>query len=270
MHEWRRGEQSATVGFVPTMGALHEGHRALIAQSARENDFTVLSIFVNPTQFHVSSDFESYPRTIEADLEVAGRSGVDVVFVPDAAAMYPEGFASFVEPCLTALPLEGKRRPGHFRGVTTIVNKLFNCVTPTRAYFGKKDFQQLAVIRGMVRELDMAVQIVGLETVREADGLAMSSRNRLLTPQDRRSAPVIHRAMQCVTESFRSGERDSTWLENLARETLSSEPNCIIEYVTVCDAETFERHETVTTHSVLCIACVFGTVRLIDNTELPC
>lgn len=270
MHSWRREVGSPlSVGFVPTMGALHDGHRTLIERSSAENDRTVVSVFVNPTQFNVSSDFETYPRTLDQDIQIAKRAGADVVFAPDAATMYPPGFSSYIEPCSAAIPLEGERRPGHFRGVTTIVNKLFNSVSPTRAYFGKKDFQQLAVIRGMVDELNMAIQIVGVETVREADGLAMSSRNRLLAPEDRSSASVIHRAMQRAATSFRSGERDAFVLESMVREVLDSEPRCAIEYAVVCDADTFEHHERVNSDSVLCIACTFGAVRLIDNVELP-
>lgn len=269
MHAWRRQIGSdASIGFVPTMGALHEGHCHLMERARRDNEFVVASIFVNPTQFNIAEDFENYPRTMAEDVDMASTAGVSVIFAPSSADMYPDGYATYITPCQAAGPLEGERRPGHFRGVVTIVNKLLNCVQPTVAYFGKKDFQQLVVIQGMVSELNMDIRVVGVDTVREPDGLAMSSRNRRLSPADRAAATVIHRALMNAQDLFASGERETATLETTTWETLSSEARCQVEYATVCDARTFERSETVRDDSVLCVACNFGHVRLIDNVEL--
>lgn len=269
IHRWRRSRPTdATIGFVPTMGALHDGHRRLIEESSAANDATVVSIFVNPTQFNVPTDFETYPRTLDRDIDIAKNAGADVIFAPDAEEMYPNGFSSFINPPVAAVPLEGERRPGHFQGVVTIVNKLFNCVGPTTAYFGKKDFQQLAVIRGMVRDLNMDIEIVGVETIRDHDGLALSSRNRLLTPDDRSAASVIPRALEECRRLFDSGERDAEALEGAVHTILEGQHQCRVEYATVCDSLTFVRRSRVDAPSVLCIACHFGSVRLIDNLEL--
>lgn len=261
-----RGQQR--IGFVPTMGALHAGHAELIHQSAQINDITVVSIFVNPTQFNVVSDFEKYPRTLDADVEIAGAHGADIIFVPSANEMYPEGFRTFIEPGASADPMEGAGRPGHFRGVATIVVKLLNIVQPDSAYFGTKDFQQLAVVRETVNHLNLPVEIVGVSTVREADGLALSSRNVRLSSEARAQAPVIYRALSKASEAVISGERDRTTLESLVRQEIETASLCRLEYVTACDARTLISTDQLTDHSVICVAAWFDDVRLIDNIEL--
>jgi pantoate--beta-alanine ligase len=256
------------IGFVPTMGALHVGHAALVKQSVAENDITVVSIFVNPTQFNVQSDFDKYPRTFDADAQIAESMGADVVFAPTATEMYPEGFRTFIEPGQSADPMEGAGRPGHFRGVATIVIKLLNAVEPDVAYFGKKDFQQLAVVTETVQHLNVRVSIVGVETVREPDGLALSSRNVRLSKEARSQAPVIHQALRRAQEAYRNGERNTQVLEEIATRELNTASLCRIEYTTVCDARTLQRSERISESAVLCIAAWFDDVRLIDNIEL--
>ena len=259
---------NARIGFVPTMGALHSGHATLIRTSAAENTVTVVSIFVNPTQFNVQSDFDKYPRTLDEDLSVAELNGANVVFVPTADEMYPKDFRTFIEPGRTADPMEGQGRPGHFRGVATIVVKLLNIVSPDVAYFGKKDFQQLAVIKETVKHLNMKVEIKGVDTVREVDGLALSSRNVRLSDAARQQAPVIYRALQRARQQFIHGERNRSSLEDIARKELATSPLCQVEYATISDATTLQTSEVVTDASVLCIAAWFDDVRLIDNIEL--
>ena len=261
-------DKSASVGFVPTMGALHSGHASLISKSASENDLTVVSIFVNPTQFNVQSDFDKYPRTIEEDIEIGRQHGADVVFIPTSDEMYPPDFRTYIEPGHAADPMEGQGRPGHFRGVATVVVKLLNIVSPDIAYFGKKDFQQLAVIRQTVEQLNLNVTIEGVETVREPDGLALSSRNVRLSTEARHQAPVIYRALCCVRDSYAEGVRDSSALEKLAIDVMQSAPLCRVEYATISDAQTLESISTIDRNTVLCIAAWFDDVRLIDNIEL--
>lgn len=268
MHRWVRDNPGRTRALVATMGALHEGHETLLQRAREENDMVVLSIFVNPAQFNVQSDFDNYPRTIERDLRIAEHHGVDVVYVPDADAMYPDGFASFVEPGRAAATMEGAGRPGHFRGVTTVVTKLFNAVSPQRAYFGKKDYQQLAVIRQMVQELDFPIDVIGIETVREADGLALSSRNARLPEEARHDAPIIHRAMREVDGARRAGLTDVAALVALFREVMSQSSLATVEYAEIVDAGSLETVETCIGSSVLCVAVWYGDVRLIDNLEL--
>lgn len=261
-------DNNVRIGFVPTMGALHSGHATLIRTSAAENTLTVVSIFVNPTQFNVQSDFDKYPRTLDEDLSIAELNGANIVLVPTADEMYPKDFRTFIEPGGTADPMEGQCRPGHFRGVATIVVKLLNIVSPDVAYFGKKDFQQLAVIKETVNQLNMKVEITGVDTVREKDGLALSSRNVRLSDGAREQAPVIYRALQRVRQRFLDGERNRSSLEDIAREELATSPLCQVEYATICDASTLQISEVVSDTSVLCIAAWFDDVRLIDNIEL--
>ena len=264
---WRKN-QTGTVGFVPTMGALHTGHAELIRQSTMHNAFTVLSIFVNASQFNERSDFDAYPRTFEADKEIALSHGVDVIYAPSHETMYPEGFGVFVEPGIASAPMEGASRPGHFRGVSTVVVKLLNAVQPTRAYFGEKDFQQLSVIKEVSKALDMSTEIVGVPTVRDHDGLALSSRNTLLTPLHRTKAGVIWKSLQVGAQLFSNGERNAKTIVQEVTDILCSENDCAIDYVSVCDADTLEVHEVITTDSVICVAVRFGNVRLIDNIQL--
>lgn len=269
MHAWVRGIQARpTIGFVPTMGALHAGHEALLQHSRDDNDVTVLSIFVNPTQFNVVEDFDAYPRTTERDLRIAEHHGVNVVYMPTTDAMYPAGSRVFVEPGSASDPMEGEGRPGHFRGVTTIVTKLFNAVQPHRAYFGKKDYQQLAVIRQMVSELDIDIEIVGVETIRHDDGLAMSSRNVRLTEEQRQAAPIIRRALMDAHRRVLEGQHNPRDIENGIKKILEQEPLCALEYVSVMQSRGLLEIEKITELSVACVAVWFGDVRLIDNVEL--
>lgn len=270
MRAWSRTQrhQNLTIGFVPTMGALHEGHAELIRQSSRNNQVTVASIFVNPAQFNVQADFDKYPRTFERDVEIAQANGAVAIYAPSAEAMYPEGFRTYVEPGRASDPMEGEGRPGHFRGVATVVVKLLNAVTPDRAYFGQKDFQQLAVVNETVKALDMDVQIVGIPTVREPDGLALSSRNVRLTTQARSEAPTIYKALIAAKDAYANGERSRENLEAVARDVLSRSSMCRVEYVTECDAVTLESKPVAAINSVMCVACWYDDVRLIDNIQL--
>ncbi len=250
------------------MGALHEGHVHLMDQARAHGDVVVASIFVNPLQFNRTDDFERYPRPIDDDLERCRQIGVDAVYAPMAAAMYPVGFQTHVEPGSLADPMEGAGRPGHFRGVTTVVTKLFNAVTPDVAIFGQKDYQQLAIIRRMTIDLDMGIDIIGLPTVREADGVAMSSRNRRLSPDDRAAAVVVPRALQAIAHAVNDGERDADQLLELARAVIANEPRASLEYVEVSDADTLEAMRQVDRPAVVAIAVWFGEVRLIDNLTI--
>ena len=269
MHEWSRANTSGrSVGFVPTMGALHTGHEVLLQQSKHENDFTVLSIFVNPTQFNVQSDFDAYPRNDQRDLQIAEHHGVDVVYLPKAQTMYPDGCRIFVEPGTAADPLEGLGRPGHFRGVATVVTKLFNTIQPDRAYFGKKDYQQLAVIRQMVSELNFDISIVGVDTVRHDDGLAMSSRNVRLSPEHRLAAPIIHQSLLSAKSLVVLGETSAVAVKNHVVSLLNSTPACTVEYVEVVRTTDLSTVTEINTPIVICAAAWFGDVRLIDNIEI--
>ncbi len=256
------------VGFVPTMGYLHDGHESLM-QRARATDATVVvSIFVNPTQFGPSEDFSSYPRDLEADVARCGRAGVDIVFAPTAEVMYPPGAVSIVRVDGVSGPLEGERRPGHFQGVATVVTALFNLVQPDTAYFGEKDWQQLAVIRQMVRDLHMPLSIVGVPTVRERDGVAQSSRNVRLTPEARLAARGIPRAIARVQQAFAQSERRAEQLETLLADALREEPLLQIDYAVVRDAATLQPVTQVEASSRILIAVRAGAVRLIDNAAL--
>ncbi len=270
MSEWSQQQLSSgkTIGFVPTMGALHSGHTKLLEVSASQCDTTVLSVFVNPTQFNVSSDFEKYPRTFDSDIQLARAHFTSAVYAPTSDVMYPEGFNSYVEPGHAAEPMEGAGRPGHFRGVTTIVLKLFHAVQPHTAFFGKKDYQQLAVIKQMVQELDMPVQIFGVDTVRDLDGLALSSRNTRLTTNSRRQAPVIYRALQLGQRMYQDGCSDTALIESAVAEHIHTAKDARCEYVQVVDAKSLVRFTEITQPSVICVACWFEDVRLIDNLEL--
>lgn len=260
------------VGFVPTMGALHDGHERLIDVCRRESDYVIVSIFVNPTQFGPSEDFARYPRTLPADRARCARAGADGVFAPSVDEMYPRGaLCSFVDvPELSGI-LEGRSRPGHFRGVATVVQKLFQIVLPDAAYFGQKDYQQLQLIRRMARDLDSPVAIYGVATAREPDGLAMSSRNRFLSPEERQAATVLSHALRAATEAVRGGETDADRVRQILRETLESEVLAHVDYAEVADAETLAPLVTLdpSRGGVALLAVRIGPVRLIDNSLLP-
>jgi len=268
MRSWRRNE-GGSVGFVPTMGYLHEGHLSLVRRATEENRRTVVSIFVNPTQFGPGEDFERYPRDEVHDLALLRQCGVNAVYLPSASEMYPQDFQTYVDVEQVTQRLEGAARPGHFRGVTTIVLKLLNAVEPDRAYFGKKDAQQLRVIQRMVEDLNVATTIVPCEIVREDDGLAMSSRNVYLSPEQRAAAPVIHRALEAARARYDAGERDAPALRRLVREVIAAEPLANIEYISLADDRTLDEIEAVIEAPALVSLVVrFGQTRLLDNVEL--
>ena len=262
-----RGE---VVGLVPTMGALHDGHVSLIDLAGQRCDQVAVSIFVNPLQFNRPDDFDSYPRTIDDDLATCDALGVTAVYAPTPATMYPRGFQTHVEPGPLAETMEGAARPGHFRGVTTVVTKLFAAVRPDVAVFGEKDFQQLAIIRRMAEDLDLGIEIVAAATVREADGLAMSSRNTRLSPPDRVAAPCVPAALGALADAA-GRERNVERLLAAAREVISAEPRARLDYVSVFDPATLEPLETLETldgPARAAIAVWLGDVRLIDNRAL--
>jgi pantoate--beta-alanine ligase len=267
MRAWRRALRDA-VGLVPTMGYLHDGHLSLVRAARGENARTVVSIFVNPAQFAPNEDLERYPRDEARDLSLLEAAGVNAVFAPDVAAMYPEGFSTYVTVEGLTQRLEGASRPTHFRGVTTVVLKLLNIVQAQRAYFGQKDAQQLAVIRRMVRDLAVPVEIVGMPIVREPDGLAMSSRNAYLTPEQRRAAPVLARALSLAERLFDQGVRDARQIRDRVEETIRSEPLAGVEYVSVADAGSLEELTVLDRAALVSLAVRFGATRLIDNTTL--
>jgi pantoate--beta-alanine ligase len=270
MTQWRKnlGDTAISVGFVPTMGFLHEGHASLIRKSTQENTHTVVSIFVNPTQFTNSEDFEKYPKDKDSDSSLLRSLNVDVLYSPSPSAVYPEGFNTSISAGHIAKKLEGRSRPGHFDGVATVVVKLLNTVNPSNAYFGKKDRQQLAVIQLVVRDLNLSVNIVGQDTVRDPDGVALSSRNSRLTEKERQAAAVLPQALRAMISAFHAGETSSAQLIALGLQVLASEPLCNVDYVVIVDPITMEEIKSPTTASVICIAATFGTIRLIDNTEL--
>ena len=256
------------MGLVPTMGALHDGHFALVDTARRHTDVVVVSIFVNPMQFERADDFDQYPRTIESDLAACRAHGVDAIYAPTATAMYPHGFTTSVAPGPLADVLEGAARPGHFRGVTTVVAKLFNATQPHIAVFGEKDFQQLAIIRRMTLDLDMPIEIIGLPTVREADGLAMSSRNRRLSDAQRQAAVVVPVMLQAVRSCFRSGERHTDVLLRAGRAVVDAEPLARFERLDLIDADTLRPVKIADLNTRLVTAVWFGDVRLIDNCAI--
>ena len=253
------------IGFVPTMGYLHEGHLSLLRTARRNNPILAVSIFVNPTQFDRQEDLEGYPVDLEGDLAKAAAEGADLVFVPEQKSMYPDRYATFVEVEGLTRRWEGTYRPGHFRGVTTIVAKLFHVVKPHRAYFGQKDYQQACVIIRMVRDLDMDIEVVVLPTVREPDGLAMSSRNVNLTPGERRQAPVLYQALRWAADQVRRGERDARGLAEGMRRMIQQGTTATIDYVAVCHPGSLEPLETVEGPAVALLAVRFSKARLIDN-----
>lgn len=257
-----------TWGFVPTMGFLHEGHLSLVRAARAANDRVAVSIYVNPTQFAPTEDLSSYPRDLERDLSLLEAAGVDLVFTPNDAVMYPQGFQTFVSVESVTQPLEGASRPTHFRGVSTVVAKLFNIVEPTRAYFGQKDAQQTVVVGQMVRDLAFNVEIVIEPTVREPDGLAMSSRNKYLNPAQRTAATVLYRALSQAKDAYEQGERSGRALRRLMTETIAAEPLARLDYVSATDPRSLAELDDIANGVLLSMAVFFGRTRLIDNMLL--
>jgi len=258
-------KENKTIGFVPTMGFLHEGHLSLVKRAREENDIVVVSIFVNPTQFGPNEDYESYPRDFERDVKLLKELNVDVVFHPPVEEMYPKDFSTYVEETKLSRYLCGKSRPGHFRGVCTIVTKLFNIVHPTRAYFGQKDAQQFRVIKRMVRDLNMDVELVECPIVREHDGLAMSSRNIYLSDDERVQALALYNSLKLAENLIKSGERDAGVVKSAMKEFLSRYDKVKIDYVEIVDEETLEPVKHIEGKVIVAIACWVGKARLIDN-----
>lgn len=258
-----------SVGLVPTMGALHEGHLSLVRRARGECDAVIATIFVNPTQFGPQEDFSRYPRTLQRDLELLAAENCDLVFAPAKEEVYPAGFSTYVEPPAVAAPLEGKCRPGHFRGVATVVLKLFNLIPADAAYFGQKDYQQSLVIEHMVRDLHLPIKIAVCPIVREADGLALSSRNRYLSPAERQQALALSRSLKRAEERVRAGQRDADAIAAAMKHELTAAGIERIDYATVADAQTLDELNRLDRPAVALVACHVGTTRLIDNFLLP-
>lgn len=263
-----RQKLKGTVGFVPTMGYLHEGHLALVKQARRENSAVIVSIYVNPTQFGPREDFGAYPRDLDRDLELLRKEGTDMVFVPPDDEVYPPGFSSWVDVEKVTEKLEGASRPGHFKGVATIVAKLFNIVQPTRAYFGQKDAQQVMVIKRMVADLNMDLEVVVVPTVRESDGLAMSSRNIYLDPKERQAATILFKALTLAQQLRGGGEKNAETIRQEMAALIRKEPLAQIDYVSIADAETLEELNLLDRAAVASLAVRIGKTRLIDNMPL--
>jgi pantoate--beta-alanine ligase len=263
-----RSHLKGPVGLVPTMGYLHEGHLSLVKKAREECASVVVSIFVNPSQFGPQEDLEAYPRDLARDLELLEAEGVDLVWSPAVEDIYPPGYETWIQVAETSVPLEGKMRPGHFRGVATVVAKLFNCVQPDAAYFGQKDAQQAAVIRRMVEDLNFPVKIVVCPIVREPDGLALSSRNVYLNTDERRAAAVLSRALFSARDLFNEGEREAGRLRGIMTDTLAGEPLANTQYVSCAHPDTLVELEHITDKALLSMAVFVGKTRLIDNILL--
>jgi len=259
---------TGSVGFVPTMGYLHEGHLALVKHARAENAIVVVSIFVNPTQFGPSEDLGTYPRDLDRDLKLLEKEKADIVFVPSDVEMYPPEFSTWVDVEKVTERLEGASRPGHFRGVATVVAKLFNIVQPTKAYFGQKDAQQAIVIKRMVVDLDTDIEIVVVPTVRESDGLAMSSRNTYLSPEERQAATVLFRALSLARQLWQGGEEDADKIRYEMKSLIAKEPLAQIDYVSIADANTLKELEEIDCPALASLAVRIGRTRLIDNILL--
>lgn len=261
--EWKK--EGLSVGLVPTMGYLHEGHESLIVKSVNQNDRTVVSVFVNPIQFGPTEDLEAYPRDLERDKALVERAGGDLIFNPEPSEMYPSHFTSFIDTTETTELLCGAVRPIHFRGVCTVVGKLFNIVAPDRAYFGQKDAQQLATIRRFVRDLDFDIEIIPCPIIREEDGLAKSSRNTYLNAEERQAALILSKSLKKGKEAIENGEKDVKKVISIITESLQSEPMARIDYVEVVDFENIQRIEKIEGETLVAIAVYIGKTRLIDN-----
>jgi pantoate--beta-alanine ligase len=267
VRSWRR-TAPGPVGLVPTMGFLHAGHMSLVEAARRENASVAVSIFVNPAQFGPSEDLAAYPRDPDRDLTMLREAGVDLVFMPPPEEVYPPGFETWITPGSVAEPLEGAARPGHFRGVATVVLKLFNIVQPDRAYFGQKDAQQLRVIRRMVRDLNVPVEVVGMPIVREPDGLALSSRNVYLNPEERQAALVLSRALRCGEQLWSRGETSADAIRKAMADLIVAEPLAKIDYVSLADPETLRELDRAARSALASLAVRVGRARLIDNVLL--
>jgi pantoate--beta-alanine ligase len=263
------GERKLTVGLVPTMGALHDGHASLIRLARQQCGFVAVSIFVNPTQFGPTEDFRRYPRSLPADLAVCEREGVDLVFAPEPATMYPPGFRTDVEVGELGDRLCGASRPGHFRGVATVVLKLLNIFEPHRAYIGQKDAQQVRIIRQMVFDLNLPTEIVIGPTIREPDGLALSSRNQYLSPAERTNATVLVESLREVRRRVEAGERDAAALRQIMADRVGATLGAELDYAEIVDADTFRPVNRLSGPALAVLAVKFGTTRLIDNIDLP-
>ena len=265
---WKK--EGLTVGLVPTMGYLHEGHQSLIKKAVEENDRVVVSIFVNPMQFGENEDLETYPRDLNKDSKLCEETGADLIFNPEAEEMYEKGFCSYVDMNGLTTELCGKSRPIHFRGVMTVVTKLFNIVTPNKAYFGMKDAQQLCVIKRMVKDLNMDIDIVGCPIIREKDGLAKSSRNTYLSEEERKAALILYKTISLGKELLISGERDVSILLDKMKENISKEQLAKIDYVEAVDLETVEKIDKIQGKVLVAMAVNIGKTRLIDNFTFEC
>ncbi len=263
-----REELPEPVGLVPTMGFLHDGHLSLVKRARKECTSVVVSIFVNPTQFGPEEDLEAYPRDVPRDLQLLESADTDLVWMPTPAVMYPVGYQTWVEVEEVTKPLEGAMRPGHFRGVSTVVAKLFTGVLPQKAYFGQKDAQQVAVIQQMTRDLNFPIEIVVVPTMREPDGLAMSSRNTYLNEKEREAATVLYRALQAAKETYQSGERNGKALRTIMENIIKAEPLAKIQYVSCADLVTLKELDELTDGALLSMAVYIGKTRLIDNVIL--
>lgn len=273
VHEVRNASRGARmagkkVGFVPTMGALHEGHLSLVRAAKKQTDIVFVSIFVNPTQFGPNEDFSKYPRTFERDCELLQSEGVDVLFAPAVDEMYPKGSITFVSVEGLSDKLDGVSRPGHFRGVTTVVSKLFNIIEPDFAFFGQKDAAQVAIVRRMVHDLRSSVEIVVCPIVREPDGLAMSSRNAYLNPDERKQALVLRESLLRAEELFRNGERRANQLVQAAQKMFAQEPSVRLDYFQIVDPDTLDPIDSISGRVLVAVAAYVGNTRLIDNTIL--
>ncbi|MBC7350066.1 MAG: pantoate--beta-alanine ligase [Candidatus Aminicenantes bacterium] len=263
---WKK--QGQKIGFVPTMGYLHEGHLSLVRESKKRSNLTVVSIFVNPMQFGPAEDYKVYPRDLERDRALLEREGVDLVFYPPVEVMYPEGYKTYVEVEDLQDKLCGKSRPGHFRGVCTVVLKLFNLVQPDEAYFGWKDAQQVIILQKMVEDLNLPVKIVALPLVRDHDGLALSSRNTYLSPEERRAALVLKKSLDLAEKLIIEGEREARKIRQKMIELISAEPLARIDYVEIVDLKTLEPLETIGDQALIALAVFIGRTRLIDNLRI--
>lgn len=263
---WRK--EGLSIGLIPTMGYLHEGHCSLIKKASMENDRVVVSIFVNPIQFNVKDDLDTYPRDLERDKKLVIESGGHIIFNPSVEEMYPNDSSTFIEVDGLTEELCGKARPGHFRGVCTVVTKLFNIISPDRAYFGEKDAQQLAVVKRMVQDLNMNIEIIGCPIVREVDGLAKSSRNVHLNREERQAAVILSRSLRAAEEFILQGNRDCTAIKKYIRTILETEPLCKIDYIEIVDSVTLKPVEEVDKSSLVALAAFFGKTRLIDNITI--
>jgi pantoate--beta-alanine ligase len=263
-----RKNLTGSVGFVPTMGYLHEGHLELVRRAKKDNSFAVVSIFVNPTQFAPNEDFKAYPRDLDRDIEMLRSVTTDIVFVPSDKEMYSELYNTWVDVHGITATLEGRSRPTHFRGVTTVCNKLFNIVQPDHAYFGQKDAQQALVIQKMVTDLNMNLEIIVAPTIRETDGLAMSSRNTYLTTEERLSAPILYRSLRLAAEMYEKGERDANKIREAMTALICTIPSARIDYISISDIDTLNEIDTITGKVLISMAVRFGKPRLIDNIIL--